>query len=184
MEEWRDVVGYEGLYQVSNHGRVKSLDRQVRNKNGMTLIRGQILSPGHVGYKGQYCQVALWKENQKKLYLVHRLVAVAFHPNPDNMPEVNHIDENTLNNRADNLEWITMERNKRYGTCIQRGAEKRRGKPIGGHPILQYTTEGVFIAKHASAIEAAAHVGGNNSLICRCANGKLKSSCGFVWKWE
>ena len=117
-EEWRDIEGYEGLYQVSNLGRVKSLARVVMRSDGKpNTVNEKILKDGIT--KG-YCAVVLCKDRKKKMYKVHRLVAMAFLSNPHNLPEVNHKDENKKNNRVDNLEWCTSLYNNNYGTCIQR----------------------------------------------------------------
>ena len=182
-EQWKDVAGYEGLYQVSNYGRVRSLDRYVANKNGIALKKGKIITSADVSKK-KYQKVNLWKDNSGKCYLVHRLVAEAFLPNPEHFQEVNHKDENPLNNSADNLEWCDRTYNAHYGTRGERAAAKVRGVPIGEQPILQYTIDGVLIARHESAMKAAMAVSGDNSSICKCANGKNKTSYGFVWKWE
>lgn len=179
-EEWRDIAGYEGLYQVSNLGRVRSLDRKVQNRNGLAVKKGKLLKS--VGK--QYKKVGLWKDNKGTDVLVHRLVAMAFIPNPLNLPEVNHKDENKHNNAALNLEWCDRLYNARHGTAIQRRADKMRGKPIGEQAVNQYTVDGQFVQRHESATKAAASVNGDNSGICKCANGKYKTAYGFVWKWD
>lgn len=110
MEEWRAVVGYEGLYQVSNLGRVMSLERYDRAKKFWPR-RIRVLSHDSDGY----LVVCLYKDGAKKTCKVHRLVAQAFIDNPNNYPEVNHIDENKENNCIDNLEWCTTKYNLTYG---------------------------------------------------------------------
>lgn len=117
-EEWREIEGYEGLYQVSNLGRVKSLFRVVMRSDGKpNTVNEKILKNGMT--KG-YCAVVLCKDRKKKMYKVHRLVAMAFLSNPHNLPEVNHKDENKKNNHVDNLEWCTPKYNTNYGTCTER----------------------------------------------------------------
>lgn len=114
MEIWKEIKGYEGLYEVSNLGRVRSVDRTVLYKNGQTHIhKGKLLVPG-VGKTG-YMQVCLCKNGEMKHPLIHRLVAETFIPNPDNLPQINHKDENPSNNVLDNLEWCTAEYNLKYG---------------------------------------------------------------------
>lgn len=110
QEAWKDIEGYEGLYQVSNLGRVKSLDHIIKTKrNKDMLIKGKIKTIT-IGKDG-YCVVNLQHKDSKKLFKVHRLVAQAFIPNPHNKTEVNHIDTNKTNNMVDNLEWVTSEEN-------------------------------------------------------------------------
>ena len=118
-EIWRDIKDYEGFYQVSNLGRIKSLDRVVINVNGKkSLYKGKVLS---IHYdKNGYVKVCLNKNNKRRKFSVHRLVAEAFIPNPNNYPEVNHIDEVKTNNKVSNLEWCTSEYNKSYGTRAER----------------------------------------------------------------
>lgn len=118
IEEWREIEGYEGLYQVSNLGRVKSLFRVVIRSNGKpNTVNEKILK---YGMNRGYCAVVLCKNGKRKMYKVHRLVAMAFLSNPHNLPEVNHKDENKKNNCVDNLEWCTPKYNTNYGTCIER----------------------------------------------------------------
>lgn len=182
-EVWKPVKGYEGLYEVSNHGRIRSLDRMVRNRGGYAVKKGKIIRDAALS-GGKYRKVSLWKDNKGKSVLVHRLVAEVFLPNPNSLLEINHKDENPQNNCVDNLEWCDRIYNARYGTSIRRGAEKRKGVPVGEQPILQFSKAGVLIARYDSALKAAKTIGGNNSGICRCANGKVKTSYGFVWMWE
>ena len=114
-EEWRDIPGYEGLYQVSNLGRVKSLEKiDARGWHRKEKILVQIDN------MHGYYQLMLYKNKNKKKISVHRLVALAFIPNPNNYPCVNHKDENKHNNNADNLEWCTHKYNNNYGTTQER----------------------------------------------------------------
>lgn len=108
-EEWKPVKGFEGLYEVSNLGQVRSLDRLRKNVKGMAKINGRIITGNH-GEK-HYYQVALHKDGKKKYMSVHRLVAEAFIPNPDGKSQVNHIDGNKQNNVVSNLEWVTPSEN-------------------------------------------------------------------------
>ena len=115
-EIWKPVVGYEGLYEVSSYGRVRSLDKYVKYSNGrINLHKGRILSPGKD--TNGYLQVILTCNGKHKSIKVHRLIAQAFIPNPDNLPEVNHLDEDKTNNSVDNLEWCDRNYNLNYGTA-------------------------------------------------------------------
>lgn len=121
MEEiWKDVVGYEGLYLISNLGRVKSVTR--KTPDGRT-ISGKIMSP--YLNNGGYFMITLSMFNKKKRLLIHRLVASTFIPNPDNKPQVNHIDENKQNNCVNNLNWMTNKENQEHGTRTDRQAKSR-----------------------------------------------------------
>ena len=118
-EIWKPVVGYEGLYEVSSYGRVRSLDRYVKYSNGpIHLHKGRILNPGKE--KVGYLVVPLSCNGKLHLKKIHILVAEAFIPNPDNLPQVNHKDENKTNNNVDNLEWCTAKYNMNYGSIQER----------------------------------------------------------------
>lgn len=132
MEEiWKDIAGYEGLYQVSNLGRVRSLDRTIQYfRQGVLNIahrKGKLMKQNYTS--DGYFMIYLRKDNIDKYYAVHRLVAQAFIPNPDNLPYVNHKDEVKDNNCVDNLEWCTHTYNCNYGTAIERMRQKVTGKP-------------------------------------------------------
>lgn len=116
-EIWRPIEGYEGLYEVSSYGRVKSVDRYDNNNH---FRKSELMN---FFYVGGYLRVVFSKNGIVKKYLVHRLVAQAFIPNPDNLPQVNHKDENKTNNNVDNLEWCDAKYNRNYGTAKIRGKE-------------------------------------------------------------
>ena len=128
-EEWKDIViekngvlyDYTGLYQVSNLGRIKSF--RGKDKSDGKILR---VKPGKSGY----VSVTFYKDYDKQVFKVHRLVATAFIPNPENKPEVNHIDENKENNSVMNLEWVTTQENNSRGTKMQRQADKIRGRKL------------------------------------------------------
>ena len=129
IEEWRPVVGYEGLYEVSSYGRVRSLDRYVEYSNGrIHLYKGKVLSL----LKGKYGYIQVSVYYKRKMYkkYVHRLVAQAFIPNPDNLPMVNHKDEDKSNCMVDNLEWCDAKYNSTYGTARERMYEAKHRKTI------------------------------------------------------
>ena len=116
-ECWKPIKDYEGIYEVSNYGRVKSLERVIYNsgtKNGLYTIHEKIIKQRINKKRHGYCELSLHKNGKEKRFKVHRLVAEAFIPNPNNLPEVNHIDGNKENNHASNLEWCTSKENKEH----------------------------------------------------------------------
>ena len=128
MENWKQVPGFEGIYEVSDHGNIRSIDRVVSYKDGRTRrFKGKLLAP-RVNEDG-YLQVQLSVKDKPKTVKIHRIVAEVFIQNPDGLPEVNHRDEDKTNNAASNLEWCSHGYNSRYGT---RGARisKKHGKPV------------------------------------------------------
>ena len=169
METWKNIKGYEGLYQVSSEGRIKSLKR---NKE-------RILKP--IADCWGYQVVNLHTGGKQKRLKVHRLVCEAFHENPDGKPCVNHIDENKTNNCASNLEWCTYAENNNHGTRNARAGKaiaKAKSKPVG-----QYTLDGELIKVWASAREAQMQVGFSYQHISHVATGKRKTHKGFIWKY-
>ena len=129
-EQWKDIKGYEGLYEVSNLGNVRSLDRTVKRGQGYTIKEGRVLTPFYEKKKGYY-QVVLAKDGKAKTYRVHRLVAIAFLENPYNYTDVNHKDEVKTNNNVDNLEWCTRKYNNNYGTKPERTRKSMMGNTNG-----------------------------------------------------
>lgn len=180
-EEWRDIKGYEGLYQVSNLGRVKSLERTSIDKIGRKQHTKERILKQLIRANG-YLQVNLCNSScKRKNFLVHRLVCEVFHENPENKPCVNHIDENKTNNVASNLEWCTHTENINYGT-----RNKRAGKAIAkalSIPVGQYTREGKLIKVWQSAREVERQLGFDPSPISKVALGKQKTAYGYVWKY-
>lgn len=147
-EIWKDIKGYEGYYQVSNLGNVRSVDRIVTYSDGIKCLhKGKILKlkKDRYGYLNSY----LCKNSKVKTITIHRLVAENFLPNPNNLPEINHKDENKDNNCVSNLEFCTHLYNMRFGTAIQRRLIKL------SKPVLQLDTNtGQVIAEYPSANEA------------------------------
>lgn len=176
METWKNIKGYEGLYQVSNMGRVKSLERTFIDKSGRKrTVKECILKPSVV--VGGYLRVGLCVGGKQKMLRVHRLVCEAFHENPDNKSDVNHINEDKTDNRACNLEWSTRRENMNHGTRNTRAA-KALSKPIG-----QYTLYGELVKIWPSVSVAQRQTGFSRGNISQAANGKYKNSHGFVWKY-
>ena len=160
-EIWKDIQNYEGSYQVSNYGRVKSLSRvdSRGNKRNEKILKGRKNRQG-------YYDVALCKNGKRKYCRINRLVAEAFIPNPNNYPITNHKDENPSNNHVDNLEWCTYKYNNNYGTCIKRRSKSKSKK------VVCINTGEIF----NSIKEAANITGANASNITQCCKGKCKST--------
>lgn len=160
IEEWRDIVGYEGLYQVSNLGRVKSL-------------RNNIIRKPTANRKG-YKQVDLWKDGEVTHPSIHRLVAFHFLEVPSNYEEmeVNHKDEDKTNNRADNLEWCTREYNQQYGTRNQRIAATL------SKPVVCIDNDTIY-----PSVKFASMMFGNLGHINCCCDGRRKTAGGLQWEW-
>ena len=178
---WKDIPGYEGLYQVSNTGQVRSLGN---NKSKKTKILKTMADTK--GYK----RLTLYKNSKKKTYKVHRLVAQAFIPNPNDLPEVNHKDENKANNAVWNLEWCTHEYNMNFGTVKERVSKtKRNKKHCKAKPILMYTLDGQFIKRFDSIADANEFLGkdrhkSNNISACLRGCKGQKTAYGYIWKYE
>lgn len=180
IEYWRPIPGYEG-YEVSNLGRVRSIDRWVKYSDGrLRLYKGRILKP--VKRKDGYLQVNLSKDNRGKMFLVHRLVAMAFIPNPDNLPMINHKDENPGNNAASNLEWCDSSYNNSYGTLPERQSQKQLNNPIRSKKVYQYTLDGVLIHVWPSTKECGRN-GFNQQHVSACCRGERKSHRGYRWSY-
>ena len=189
-EIWKDIKGYEGLYQVSNFGRVKSFN--YLHHKGLT----RILKTSYSKSEDRYPNVILTKDGKQKTLLVHRLVAETFLPNPNNLPCVNHKDETRTNNFAGtpendykdgNLEWCTHEYNINYGSCKKRIGEKNKERNTNGKlskPILQYTKDGVLVREWLSMMEIQRQLGYRTSSICACCQGLYKQSHGFIWRYK
>ena len=148
----KDVVGYESLYAVTSCGRVWSYRRQ------------KFLTPS-TNEKG-YLKVGLWKNGKVKNFYVHRLVAEAYIPNTDNLPQVDHIDNDKIHNYINNLQWITNRDNNR----------KSKNKPI-----LQFDLNGNFVKEWECAADVGREVQTN---ICKCLKGKYKQAYGYIWKYK
>ena len=166
-EEWRDIVGYEN-YQVSNMGRVKSLNY---NHTKQEKILSQFLN-NRIGY----LQVVLYKEGKMKTFRVHRLVANAFIENPNNYPMINHKDEDKTNNCVDNLEWCTNSYNQKYGNCPKKIAEKL------SKLVYQYTKDRTLIAIWQSTMECSRQ-GFDGGHIAACCRGERKTHKGYIWSY-
>ena len=172
VEVWKDIEGYEGLYEVSSHGRVRSLDRvQVgRGHTKPRLFKGIILSTFLT--EAGYLAIGFMVHRKHKYMLVHRLVAEAFIPNPDNLPQINHKDEDKTNNHVENLEWCTNQYNMVYGTRLERMIKSKL------RPIEQLTLEG----EHVAFYDSIEKCGFNYSTVYRAARHGTQSH-GYRWRF-
>lgn len=179
-EEWRAVAGYEGLYEVSNLGRVRSLDRYIRHNCRPYLIKGRILK----NTKGEYYYVNLHDVNgTPKKHKVHRLVANAFIPNPENLPQINHKNEDKMDNRVENLEWITAQDNCNHGTRNQRMGESLKIQPRC-KKVEQLSLDNIHINTFPSIKGAARYTGIDHTSISLCCRWITKTAGGFRWKYK
>lgn len=187
MEEeiWKDIyyynepkkewVDYRGLYQVSNLGRVRSLDRLINHRNRKCFKQGKILNH-KINYNG-YHVIGLFNDGEARYFLISRLVYFTFNPDADTTLQVNHIDEDKSNNRLDNFNLMTAKENCNYGTRVERFSK--------GHkkPIIQYDLQGNFIRQWASAKDVKRELGIDNGHIGKCCMGIHKSFKGYIWKY-
>lgn len=172
MARWKEVKGYEGMYLVSDDGEVISLPRDVHtsNSSGEIIVhrKAKRLKP-HLRGRGDnlYPSVSLTKDNETKCYSIHRLVAIAFIPNPNNLPEVNHKDENPLNNRVENLEWCDRQYNIEYSKA------KSIEQYLNGEKIAEYKS-----IAYAQQITGISRTAINNAL-----KGWSCTAGGYEWKY-
>lgn len=199
MEEiWKDIEGYEGYYQVSSFGRIRSLDRTIyyiaKNKstcyNRSQTIKGKIMKPlkNSCGYQ----RVMLSIEHRRKFHFVHRLVANAFIQNPSNLPQVNHKDGNKQNNCVSNLEWCTCKDNINhaweFGLRLPSELQKQKAREFvlntKRKKVNQFDLNGKFISSYTNAQEAC-NINGfkTPSNIRYCCNEKTNTAYGYVWKY-
>lgn len=174
IEIWKPIEGYEGLYEVSNLGRVRSTGNcNAKGYKGKI----KILKPSKQG--NGYLIVSLCKDNKKRTKLVHRLVGFAFIPNdnPKYKNTINHINEDKTDNRACNLEWCSQQYNNTYNNRNWKAAAKR------GVKVNQFTLNGKFIKEWPSQAEIERTLHLRQSDISACCTGKQKTAFGFIWKY-
>ena len=169
MEEWKDIEGYEGLYQVSNTGKVKSLHYRGTDKQ-------EILTP--INNSHNRLQINLYGR-EKSFPSIHVLVAQHFIPNPENKPIVHHIDHNPLNNNVNNLMWVTEEEHKALHPEVFEASVVKKSIPI-----MQYTLDGQFVKEYPSAREVERQTNIHNAHITACCKGKQKTAGGFKWQYK
>lgn len=174
-EIWRPIKEFEDLYHISIFGDVKRIETISKNGTG-NYRRKEHLLKQRINNKG-YKMVDLYKENKRSQFLVHRLVAETFITNLNDLPCVNHKDENKTNNYVNNLEWCSQKYNMNYGTCPQ-----KIGK-ANSKSVIQKTKENTFVKKYASIIEAQRQTGISNGSIGDCLHNRRKSAGGYLWEY-
>lgn len=176
MEIWVSIKDYENLYQVSNYGNIRSLDKKdslgrfVKGKNMKPIVR-----------KDGYLDITLHKDGKGKHFLLHRLIAETFIDNPNDYKEINHKDENKANNNINNLEWCSRSYNINYGI----GNKSRRKTLLNkrGKEIIQYNKNKEIIKIYPSLREANRKTNINIGNICECCNGTRKTAGGYIWQY-
>lgn len=175
-ELWKDIQGYEGLYQVSNTGKIKSLH----------LGKNRILrsTPNSCGYH----KVELYKNKKSKVFYVHRIVAMSFIDNTYGKPQINHIDGNKNNNSVSNLEWVTASENQKHALKNNLHAPSyfkgRKGVlSSNSREVMQFTKDGLLVNYYYSIVDAANAVGCKPNSITQALTNKNKTCNGYVWKY-
>ena len=199
-EIWRDIEGYEGLYQVSSLGRVRGCDRYVSNGKGVRLIKGKTLSLQKVN--SGYLIVDLYKNDKSTKFLVHRLVGMAFQDicgeYRDGL-EVDHISTDRTDNRVENLHWVTRSENRLNPITRQRVSDAMKGKrkgdkntcynKLGGEhhkyiQVVQYNLNGTQIAEFESLVDVERKLGINQTSVCNVAKGRRKTAGGYIFRYK
>lgn len=188
-EIWKDVKGFEGHYQISNIGNIKSLKRITRIGHGAKRLTPEKIMKLHVNKVG-YVQANLCKGKICRKTSAHRLVAEEFTPNPENKPCVNHKDGNKSNNSVENLEWCTVAENNKHAfdvlnkKLVPYWKGKTGSQNASSKAVLQYNLDGTLIAKHGGLSEAERTTGINHRLISCACRGIQKTSGGYKWEFK
>lgn len=186
-EQWKPVTGFE-IYEISDHGNIRSIDRMSRNRLGSFFVKGTVLRQQHNNRGYRY--VRLWKDGLQIKKYIHRLVAEAFVPNPNNLPQVNHLDNDPDNNMANNLEWCTHKQNMKWSEVQNRSVWGERAKqnarkgqrrlwlPVIGQNVI--TGEVIRFTN----LNDTKRAGFQPSCVCNCCKGKRKTHKGYRWSYE
>lgn len=189
MEEiWKDIEGFEGLYKISNLGRVKSLARVIASINGKQRVsKDKILKSK--GISSGYRAVILYKDRKEKTMYIHRLVAQAFLQNDNDYTDVNHKDGNKENNILENLEWATRSYNIKhaYNTGLRKAYIKKAQEAalkITSFPVLQFDNNNVLIAEYSSITQASLQTNVSPYYISKSCKGKLNNNANYIWRYK
>lgn len=185
MEVWKDIKGYKGLYQVSNLGRIKRVSRTIFYGNkGKYICKEKIMTP-QINHNG-YLRVVLVGDKIRTIR-IHRAVAEAFIPNPENKPQVNHLNGVKTDNRVENLEWATQSENIKHSYRVlgrKAGFSGMRGKKSPFAKIVLQIKDGNIIAEYCNSYEAEVATGIDRSNIKKVCHNKYKTAGGFCWKYK
>lgn len=182
-EVWKDIKGYEGCYQVSNLGRIKSLKRKVYAGNNKMRWQNERILSNNKTNGHSYKIVSLYKNNIGKNFYIHRLVTEAFLDNKYNYKYINHKDENKGNNCVDNLEFCTAQYNNKYNDRHLKIGKKTINNIKTSKKIIQLNDNNEFIKEYPSISEASRQLKVSYQAISDCLNGKQKHSAGYKWKY-
>lgn len=181
MEIFKDIIGYEKKFQIGNKGTVKRLSYKSKNRHGEYMIKKKIKKPSLTNYG--YYVISL----KGKVYLLHRLIAIAFIKNPNNFPCINHIDGNKLNNELNNLEWCTKAMNNKhaYDNNLKIGywKNKKGSKHHSSKTVIQLDLNNNIIAKFGSASEAARELNLSQPQISKCCRKETKKYKKYKWEY-
>ena len=184
-EQWENVPGYENLYSLSNYGRLKHLPYSLYGLNKERVDIGEKIRKPNLMRTGYYAY-ELWKENKRKVYLLHRLLAIIFIPNPLMLPQINHIDGNKQNDNLSNLEWCTPRENIIHAINVLGVANGRNYKYGKEHyrakPVCAVNEFGEIIMQFDCMQDAYRQTGIRESGISSCVRGKQKTAGGFIWR--
>ena len=181
-EIWKDIPEFNGFYQASNLGRIKSVARFRKGKNGsLAPVKERILKAKLVC---GYYQVCLCKQSIKKTCLVHRLVWETFNGTIPEGYEINHLDERPINNALSNLNLVTHRENLNWGTRNERAGKVLKNRKDKSKLVLQYDLQDNFVKEYASTHQVERELGFSNGTISECCNGKVKTAYGYKWRYK
>ena len=177
-EIWKPIPNYEGYYEASSLGRIRSVDRVVKNGNWTKPVRGRVLK---VCVNDGYIYCSLSKDGKVKQQKVHRLVAITFIPNPDNLPYINHKNEDKGDNRVENLEWCTKWHNEHYGTFQEKA--KSGVRRVNGRPVVQYDVNGNVIREYECIVDVRKY-GFSDDSVGDCCRDELTRHRGYIFRYK